>query len=221
MINALRVTTVSVTSHGVWQPNSALEGPGEVPGTASAPIVLKFARVMAPGPFADVMARTVDGGYMSSPSAISETTLDAVHMAFNAIYARLASATFEALVFDLRTLLQRYEAEYQEAPAEWLELHRRVAEATLTVAVSKRRPIDECEHLLAELRKLGWTDLHRRAQMETMFCGYCVRIGHAEVALPCVRALMASLAVENERQRNQTWINHLAACEKLLEGMEN
>lgn len=154
---------------------------------------------------------------MSDSSAVSEATLDAVHAAFSAVYGRLASASFADLVLELRTLLQRYEAEFREAPTEWLELRRRVAETTLTVAISKRRPVDECERLLADIQQLGWTDLHRRAQQETMFCGYCVRIGHAEIARPHTRALMAALAAENERQPDKTWSNHLAACEKLLE----
>lgn len=162
------------------------------------------------------MARTVNGGSMNSPAAISEATLDAVHAVFNDVYVRLASATFEELTGDLHALLERYEAEYQAFPVAWLELRRRVAETTLTVAVAKRRPIDECRGLLAEIQILGWSDLHRRAQMEIMFCGYCARNGQLQSALEVAQPLMDTLRAESERTGEETWSNHLTACQDLL-----
>lgn len=171
------------------------------------------------------MARTVDGGCMSSwlsdSGLIAEPTLDAIHDAFTAVYQRLGEDSFETLVGDLEGLLDHYEAAFRTDPAAWLELRRRIAETKLTIALTKGRPMEECERLLGELQHLGWSDLGRRAQVEAMFCGYWSRHGRTPQVLPYLMPLKAKLEAEHARTGETVWANYLNDCQVILDRLDD
>lgn len=158
--------------------------------------------------------------WLSDSGLIAEETQNTIHDGFTSVYMRTADEPFETLAGELRALLIRHEGELQADPAAFLELRRRVAEATLTVAIGKKRPVAECERLLDEAASLGWSDLHRRAQVQAMFCGYGARRGSRGRVLRYLQPLIADLEAEHARTGEAIWANHLRACQDIRARIE-
>ena len=102
-----------------------------------------------------------------------------------------------------------------------LDVRRLVAEDILGAALDARRPADECEQLLADVIALGFVNLHHRAQIIYMVCGFFSHDpGHEELIDRYLPSLYADLtsALQNEEKAVHRFF--LEECHKIQARLE-
>jgi len=109
--------------------------------------------------------------------------------------AMLGSAKMELV--DAISTYDNIEASFlpkvSEHPDLALELKRRIGERKFLLFCERNRPLEEVSLYYQAIRKLGFTDLEKKATVEMIFARYCLRNGHLKRGEKLLRKLLPEL----------------------------
>lgn len=154
---------------------------------------------------------------MTREAGAKPALLEQVGLAFNDVQRRMFDYPFEGRVELYEAVGREFVPKLEAAGYrhEALEVRRRVAEGVLLAASVSRRPVTECEALLARIEALGFTDLHTRAHVLLPLCNYYRKRRSTRRALAHLDPLIAALEAAEARTGEPLWTNLLALCREL------
>ena len=122
---------------------------------------------------------------------MNPTVEEQIILAMNAVYMQFGKWSFP----DLEAGFQAVERQFASMPedADYLEVKRRVAEATLRAAEDTEQPVDRCLEILARVEQLGWSSLYGKASLLGAFSRYCLNHGRKDVGLHFLVPIIAEL----------------------------
>lgn len=111
--------------------------------------------------------------------------------ALNPVYLHFGEWSFPDLEAGFQAVERQFAGVLEEA--DYLEVKRRVAEATLRAAQMTEQPVDRCRELLDRVEQLGWSTFYMKANMLFPFVRYCLDHGRKDVGLHFLVPLIAEL----------------------------
>jgi hypothetical protein len=84
-----------------------------------------------------------------------------------------------------------------------LEAKRRIAERVLATAIVKELPVRTCQRYLAEVARLGFTDLIQECTVRIIFCRYLIKRDSAGGAAEMLRPLLKKCMKTRGKDRQE------------------
>lgn len=158
---------------------------------------------------------------MSPGPPMISTLHEQVGLAFNEVHRTMFDHPFEGRVELFEAVGREFIPQLEAAGChrEALEVRRRVAEGILHAASLTRRPVAECEALLARVEALGYTDLLTRWHVLLPLVAYYRRRRSVRRALGHLDPLIADLEEAEVRTGEPVWTKILAAARELRAGI--
>ena len=131
-------------------------------------------------------------------------------LAMNAVYMHFGKWSFPDLEAGFQAVERQFAAVLEAA--DYLEVKRRVAEATLRAAQDTEQPVDRCLELLARVEQLGWSSLYGKANLLGAFSRYCLNHGRKDVGLHFLVPIIAELEQDYappDKEAFMVWLNGL------------
>lgn len=132
------------------------------------------------------------------------------------ISAVAPSTPFDALLAAYREIESKHLVDVAGDEESERETRRRIAEAILYSATSKRIAAEEARTYFDHLENLGYTTLEQKSNAYLIYARYCVAVGHHDEASHLLQQLRRDLKAELARKDNALYRDVLTTTEKLL-----
>ena len=141
---------------------------------------------------------------------MNPTVEEQIILAMNAVYIHFDKWSFRDLEAGFQAVEQQFAGVLEDA--DYLEVKRRVAEATLDAAETTEQPVDRCLEILARVEQLGWSSLYGKASLLGAFSRYCLNHDRKDVGLHFLVPIIAELEqdyVPPDKEAFKVWLDGL------------
>ena len=111
--------------------------------------------------------------------------------ALDSVYMKFGKWSFPDLEAGFKAVEQIFAGVLEDA--DYLEVKRRVAEATLRAAWATGQSVEHCRELLGRVEQLGWSTFYAKANMLFPFVRDCLDQGRKDMGLHFLVPLIAEL----------------------------
>lgn len=145
---------------------------------------------------------------------MNSTIEEQIILAFNAVYMRFGKWSFPDLEAGFKSVERQFADVLEET--DYLEVKRRVAEATLRAAEMTEQPVDRCLEILGSVEELGWSNLYGKSHLLSAFSRYCLDHGRQDVGLHFLVPLIAELEQDYAHPGDEGCVARLNSLRTLL-----
>ena len=145
---------------------------------------------------------------------MSDTVDEQVMLAMNAVYMQFGKWSFPDLEAGFKAVERQFASVLEEA--DYLEVKKLVAEATLRAAQMTKQPVDRCLELLGRVEQLGWSSLCGKSLLLGAFSRYCLNHGRKDVGLHLLVPVLAEVEQDSTHAGEEAWVDWLNDLRTLL-----
>lgn len=149
---------------------------------------------------------------------MNPTVEEQIIVALNAVYMQFGKWSFPDLEAGFQAVERQFAGVIEEA--DYLEVKRRVAEATLAAARVTEKPVERCLELLGRVEQLGWSNLSVKSLVLGAFSRYCLNHGRKDVGLRFLVPLLAEVEQDSTYAGEEGWEAWLNDLRTLLEELQ-
>ncbi len=145
---------------------------------------------------------------------MNSTVEEQIILAMNAVYMQFGKWSFPDLEAGFQAVERQFAGVLEEA--DYLEVQRRVAEATLSAAQMTKQSVDRCLELLGRVEQLGWSNVCGKSLVLGAFSRYCLNHGRKDVGLHLLVPVLAEVEQDSTHAGEEAWEDWLKGLRTLL-----